>query len=220
MTIKKLLSNKYTYIFIVLFSVFILWLIIFSSNLVEKASQNKLYNDVNKIPHNRVGLLLGTCKTLEDKVTINPFWQKRVDATYILWKNKKIDRILISGDNGWYGYNEPHDFRDTLIAMGIPDSVIYCDYAGFRTFDSMVRCKKVFQENKVTVISQAFHNKRAIFIADANDMNVIGFNAKDVALNESVFNFFREKLARVKMVLDIYVLKTEPHFLGETIDIK
>ncbi|MBK6275070.1 MAG: YdcF family protein [Saprospirales bacterium] len=77
-------------------------------------------------------------------MTINPFWKYRLDAAFELWKVGKIDRILISGDNGWYGYNEPQDFMDAFIALGVPDSVLVFDYAGFRTHDSVIRCKKVF----------------------------------------------------------------------------
>jgi len=192
----------------------------YCSYAVEKNAAGKTYNDVSTIPYNRVGLLLGTCKTMKNHKTINPFWQHRLDAAYDLWKAKKIDRILISGDNGWHGYNEPQDFLDAFLALGIPDSCLICDFAGFRTHDSVIRCKKVFGQNKVTIISQEFHNDRALFIARKYNMDAIGYNAKDVGFRNGLRTAIREKLARVNLFLDLYVLNTQPHFLGKSIAIK
>lgn len=191
----------------------------YCSYAVQENAKGKTFDDVNKIPYNKVGLLLGTCKTMKDKKTINPFWQYRLDAAYNLWKAKKIDRILISGDNGWYGYNEPQDFLDAFIALGIPDSCLICDFAGFRTHDSVIRCKKVFGQNKVTIISQEFHNDRALFIAQKYDLDAVGFNAEDVGFRNGLRTSIREKLARVKLFLDLYIFNTQPHFLGKKIKI-
>lgn len=211
---KKLLLRCYLPL-----SVLLLSFIFFCNYKVQKNAIGKTYDDVNEIPFNRVGLLLGTCKTMKDKKTINPFWQHRLEAAYDLWKAKKIDRILISGDNGWYGYNEPQDFFDAFIALGVPDSVMVPDFAGFRTHDSVIRCKKVFGQNKVTIISQEFHNERALFIAQKYGLDAIGYNAKDVGFRDNIYTSVREKLARVKLFLDVYVLNTKPHFLGKKINI-
>ncbi len=186
---------------------------------VDKNADGKLYSSIDKIPFHKVGLLLGTCKTMDDRVTINPFWQYRAEAAYKLWKAKKIDRILISGDNGWHGYNEPQDFMDTFREMGIPDSCMVCDFAGFRTHDSVIRCKEIFGQQSVTIISQPFHNKRALFIAQKYGLQAIAFNASDVGFRNGLYTFFREKAARVLMFLDLYVLNTQPHFLGKKIKI-
>jgi len=199
------------------FTLFILTVTFTCSYLVEKNAYGKTYDDVFEIPYNRVGLLLGTCKTMDDHVTVNPFWKYRVEAAYALWKAKKIDRILISGDNGWHGYNEPEDFKDTFIAMGIPDSCMVCDYAGFRTHDSVIRCKKIFGQKKVTLISQQFHNERALYIARQYGLDAIGFNASDVCFRSGLYTFFREKAARVLLFMDLYIFHTKPHVLGKKI---
>lgn len=192
----------------------------YCSYAVQKNAEGKTYDDVAAIPYNRVGLLLGTCKTMKDKKTINPFWQYRLEAAYNLWKAKKIDRILISGDNGWYGYNEPQDFLDAFLALGIPDSCMVCDFAGFRTHDSVERSKKVFGQNKLTIISQEFHNDRALYIAQKFGIDAVAYNAKDVGFRNGLRTSIREKLARVKLFLDLYVINYEPHFLGKQIEIK
>jgi len=216
---KKLFSKKLFIRFYIPVSLLVLVFIFYCSYRVEKNAIGKLYTDVSEIPYNKVGLLLGTCKTMKDRKTINPFWKFRLEAAYALWKAKKIDRILISGDNGWHGYNEPQDFLDEFIAMGIPDSCLVCDFAGFRTHDSVIRCKKIFGQKKVTIISQQFHNERALFIARKYGLEAVGFNANDVSFRSGLYTFFREKAARVLLFLDLYVLDTQPHFLGKKISI-
>jgi SanA protein len=93
------------------------------------------------------------------------------------------------------------------------------DYAGFRTLDSVVRCREVFSEDSITIISQEFHNQRALFIANKSGVNAIAFNAQEVSKNYSLKTCIREYFARVKCVLDIYILHTDPKFLGEKIKI-
>ena len=217
---KKLFSKKLFFRFYIPVSLLVLVFTFYCSYRVEKNAVGKLYTDVSEVPYNKVGLLLGTCKTMKDRKTINPFWKFRLEAAYALWKAKKIDRILISGDNGWHGYNEPQDFLDEFIAMGIPDSCLVCDFAGFRTHDSVIRCKKIFGQKKVTIISQQFHNERALFIARKYGLEAVGFNANDVSFRSGLYTFFREKAARVLLFLDLNVLDTQPHFLGKKISIK
>ena len=217
---KILFSKKLFFRLYLPLTIVVILFTFYCSFAVDKNAAGKTFNDTNAIPYNKVGLLLGTCKTMKDRKTINPFWQHRLDAAYELWNAKKIDRILISGDNGWHGYNEPQDFLDAFLAMGIPDSCLICDFAGFRTHDSVIRCKKVFGQKNVTIISQEFHNDRALFIADKYGMNAVGYNAKDVGIRSGLYNFFREKAARVLLFMDLYVFHTPPHFLGKQITIK
>ena len=191
----------------------------YCSYQVEKNAVGKTYDNVEEIPYNRVGLLLGTCKTMNDRKTVNPFWQFRVEAAYKLWKAKKIDKILISGDNGWHGYNEPEDFVDAFHALGVPDSALVCDFAGFRTHDSVIRCKKIFGQKKVTIISQEFHNERALYIAQRYGLEAVGFNAQMVSFRDNLYNMVREKMAKVLLFADLYVFHTQPHFLGKKISI-
>lgn len=214
---KKIISKKRILKLYLPAGVAVLIFIFFCSYLVEKNATGKLYTSVENIPKNKVGLLLGTRKTMKDRKTINPFWKFRVEAAYRLWKAGKIERILISGDNGWHGYNEPQDFMDEFIALGVPDSCLICDFAGFRTHDSVIRCKKVFGQQKVTIISQQFHNERALFIAKKYGMDAVAYNADDVSFRSSLYTFFREKAARVLLFADLYVLNTAPHFLGKKV---
>jgi SanA protein len=217
---KKLFTQKLIFRLYLPIAIAIILFTFYCSYAVQKNAEGKTFNDVSKIPYNKVGLLLGTCKTMKDKKTINPFWKYRLEAAYELWKAKKIDRILISGDNGWHGYNEPQDFLDAFLALGVPDSCLICDFAGFRTHDSVIRCAKVFGQKKVTIISQEFHNDRALYIAQKYKLDAVGYNAKDVGFRNGLRTSIREKLARVKLFLDLYVFNTQPHFLGKSVEIK
>ena len=186
---------------------------------VIRSSRDKIYADVSKIPSNDVALLLGANKKSR-RGNINLYFANRIDAAVNLFRAGKIKHIIVSGDNHIRGYDEPTDMRDALVAMGVPDSCITLDYAGFRTLDSMVRCKEVFDQSKITVISQEFHNQRALFIAKHYDIDAIAFNAKDVPSKYSMRTQLREYFARLKAVLDLYILGTDPKFLGEKVKIK
>ena len=116
-------------------------------------------------------------------------------------------------------YNEPECMRRSLVALGVPDSIIYSDYAGFRTFDSMVRCKEVFGQDSVTVISQRWHNGRALYIAQHAGLDAIAINALDVQVKHAYLkNHIRELLAKVKVVMDVTFHK-QPKFLGEPVKV-
>tara|TARA_R110000782_G_scaffold163260_3_gene255348 strand:- start:665 stop:1300 length:636 start_codon:yes stop_codon:yes gene_type:complete len=186
--------------------------------IISSTTKDKTYSNINTIPPNRVGLVLGTSNRITNGSS-NPYYTYRIDATVALYKAGKIKFILVSGDNGSIYYNEPNTIKKDLIKAGIPEEVIFLDYAGFRTLDSMVRAKFIFGLDKVTVISQKFHNERAIYIANQKGLKAIGFNAKDLSTTQGFKVQLREYLARVKVFIDM-ILNTQPKFYGATIEIK
>ena len=125
---------------------------------------------------------------------------------------------MVSGDNSRVGYNEPEDMKVALMERGVPEAAIYLDYAGFRTLDSMVRMREIFKTTSFIVISQAFHNERAVYIGNHFGLDVIGFNAQDVSKAFGIKTMLREKLARVKVFVDI-LFNQQPKFLGKQITI-
>jgi SanA protein len=199
-------------------TVLVIFLLIFCNNSIKSFSAAYLYRDVTSIPKNKTGLLLGTSKKLPDGRE-NLYFNYRIDAAFELLQAKKIDYLIISGDNGTDDYNEPRDMKDELVSKGIPDSVIFLDYAGFRTLDAVVRCKEIFSQRAITVISQKFHNERAVYIARHKDIEAIGFEAKDVDKYHGFKTRIREYFARVKVFIDLFLLHTGPRFLGEKIEI-
>ena len=202
------------------FLAIILFLIgIFGANkIIETSVSKRVYNSTNNIPYNKVGLLLGTSKFLQNG-QLNLYYKYRINAAVSLFQSGKIDFILVSGDNSTKYYDEPSTIKKDLIKMGIPAKRIYLDYAGFRTLDSVIRCKEIFGQKSITIISQQFHNERAIYIAKQKDINAVGYNAQDVSIRYGLKTQLREKLARVKMIIDL-VFNKKPKFLGEKIEIK
>lgn len=186
---------------------------------VEWCGRGNTYAYAKNVPENRVGLVLGTSPVSSFTKRSNPYYYFRIDAAVRLYKAGKIKRILVSGDNRYKSYNEPDMMKADLVKAGIPAGHIYCDYAGFRTLDSVVRAKKVFGLTSFTVISQEFHNNRALALARWQGIDAIGYNAKDVNKKRGLYVQAREVLARTKMILDMLINK-QPHFLGEMIEIK
>ncbi|MBO3097625.1 SanA/YdcF family protein [Gelidibacter pelagius] len=185
--------------------------------VIYKAKED-VYSKINDLPKNKVGLLLGTSKYMA-KGGINLYYAYRIDAAVALFKAGKIDYILVSGDNGSEYYDEPTTFKDDLIKRGIPEDRIVLDFAGFRTLDSVVRAKEVFGQDAFTIISQKFHNERAIYLAKNFKIDAIAFNAKDVGNLYGLRTRGREYLARVKASIDV-LFNVQPKFLGEKIQIE
>lgn len=204
---------------LLLYAIFYLaFFILISYKFVELNSSGKLYDNADTIPKNKVGLLLGTSKYVSTG-HINLYYKYRIEAAAELYKANKINYILISGDNSTKAYNEPTTMLKDLIAMGIPKESIYLDYAGFRTFDSVVRSKEIFGQQSITIISQPFHNKRALFIAQQKGIKAVAYNAQKVNTHYGFKTNLREIFARSKMVLD-FIFGVEPKFLGEKITIE
>lgn len=196
----------------------LLLLSIFICNkVVIDNAEGRLYDLPNESPKNKVGLILGTAKYLVDG-RINLYYQYRLNAAVDLYKANKIDYIIVSGDNGSKNYDEPTAFKEDLIGLGVPENKIFLDYAGFRTLDSVVRVKKVFGQDSVTIISQKFHNERALFLADNYGVKAIGFNARGISGKYALKVTIREYLARVKLFIDV-LLNIQPKFLGKPVKI-
>ena len=192
--------------------------ILFSNKLIADNAEQKVYSETINIPKNKVGLILGTSKKLRNG-NINLYYKYRLEAAVKLFKADKIEYLVISGDNGSTNYDEPTDFKNDLIKAGIPENKIYLDYAGFRTLDSVVRIKEIFSQSSITIISQQFHNERAIYLAEHFDIKAIGFNAKNISGRYGIKVKLREYLARVKVFVDI-IFDVKPKFLGDKIEIK
>jgi SanA protein len=216
--IKKLFSRKFIIRAAIALLLVVITLVILSNHIIENSTYALVFNDENEIPSNKVGLILGTSKYLHSGIP-NEYFTNRIKAASQLYKLNKVRCFVISGDNSRSTYNEPLDMKNELIREGIPDSLIYLDYAGFRTYDSVYRLDKIFGQKKFTVISQEFHNRRAIYISHRLGLNAVGFNARDVSAYMGFKTKVREKFARVKVFLDL-MLNKQPKFLGKPVEIK
>ncbi len=161
-----------------------------------------------------IAIILGTSNKTSDGEP-NQFFENRINTAAALYKEGKIEHIIVSGDNRSKYYNEPALMQKALIKAGIPADVITLDYAGLRTLDSIVRGKEIFGQNKITIITQAFHGYRALFISQYYDIDAVVVAAPDPNDRLFIMVKLREYFARTKAWLDLYILKTSPRHLGE-----
>ncbi len=190
-------------------------LLIVASNLwIVWSTADKVYSDLSTIPYHKVALVLGTShKTVSGNA--NPYFEKRMETAARLYHLGKIDHLIVSGDNRSRYYNEPMAMQKALIKLGVPQSAITLDFAGLRTLDSIVRSKEIFGQNRIIIITQPFHSYRALFISQYYDIEAVAMVTEEADIEYSFKVRLREYLARTKAILDLYILKTSPRFLGE-----
>lgn len=181
-----------------------------TNSIVVNTTSRYLYDDINQVPYKEYTLVLGTSKN--GKAGINPYFKYRMEAAALLYQKGKTEKIIVSGDNHIKTYNETEDMHDYLVQLGVPSKAIIKDYAGFRTLDSVLRAKKVFQCQSLIIVSQKFHNQRAVFIAKNHEMDVVAYNAEDVGGGKTLTHF-RELFAKTLVLIDLYILNRGPKFL-------
>jgi len=179
----------------------------------RSAASGKIFRTTESVPTNEVALVLGTGK-LTARGNPNLHFTQRIEAAVKLFNSGKVRHLIVSGDNSVATYEEPTDMRDALVAAGVPTNAITCDYAGFRTLDSVVRAKTVFSLTNFTIITEEFHCPRAIWIAQRHGMKVVAFAAPDLSVRWSARVKIREALARTWCAVDLYVLNRQPKFSG------
>jgi putative transport-related membrane protein len=175
--------------------------------VVTAKAKGKCYDSVSDIPCNNYGLLLGT-SPITPRGEHNYYFDNRIKATAELYHSGKIKRIIASGGdysrNG--GCNELMAMRDSLIAYNIPDSVMLLDYNGTRTLSSILQAKNNYNIDSITIISQEYHNERALYLAQHYGIKGVAYNARTPKIRgKRLKNGLREYLARVKMFIDLIV---------------
>ncbi len=179
---------------------------------ISYQTHSRIFHSIEDTPTREIALVLGTSKYIGK--TLNAYYTHRINAAQELFEHEKIEALLLSGDNAHRSYNEPWTMRRDMLKAGIPQSRIFLDYAGFRTLDSVIRANKVFNADKFTIVTQAFHCERALFIADFYKIDAICFAVPSPTGISSIKIRSRETLARVKAFIDIYILDLQPKFLG------
>lgn len=196
------------------FSVALLLFVVIANVWIVASTADSVFDDHEKIASNDVALVLGTSHLLTDG-SPNPFFSDRMEMAALLYKEGKIKHFIVSGDNRTRYYNEPAEMKKALLKLGVPASSITLDYAGLRTLDSIVRCKEIFGQDHITIVTQDFHSYRALFISDYYGIKAIAYVPQHGPSSESEMIQWREYLARAKAVLDLYILKTNPRHLGQ-----
>ena len=194
-------------------TIFCIVIITVCNQLVVNNAKGKAFFEIDSIKYNKVGLLLGTTPQARfDRIT-NYFFIYRIDAAEQLYKAGKIEKILISGDeNSLDGVNETVCMRDSLVERGVPANAIILDGKGYRTICSVINANKVYGLKSFTIISQMFHNERAIYQAEHLGLdveNIQAYNAKAPKSRRAYLTTIREYFARVKMFMDIITYDEE-----------
>ena len=213
-TKKFLKKSFYTILILAISSLLFTFFVYFR---IEKSTEEFVTDKLEILPKTKVAVVLGTAPNLVGGYQ-NYYFTYRIEAATKLYKSGKVTHFILSGDHGKKNYNEPEAMKQALIKNGIPENVIYLDYAGFRTLDSMIRAKEIFGQKEFIVVSQEFHNERAVYIARQNGINAYGYNAKDVNKNAGLKTNIREYFARAKVFIDSF-FGVQPKFLGEKIEI-
>lgn len=192
-------------------------LFILGTNIwVVQSTKSHIFS-LSEAPNNNVALVLGTSKKTSDGKP-NRFFVERMQTAAALHSVEKIKHILVSGDNRTKYYNEPRDMLQALGDLNIPVEDVSLDFAGLRTFDSVVRCNQVFGQHQFTIVTQEFHCYRSVFIARYFDMDAVAVSADDGGPIGNTLAI-REVLARTMAVLDLFVLRRKPKHLGEKVEL-
>jgi SanA protein len=174
---------------------------------MEREVSARVHQTLETLEPAKAGLVLGSSRLLRGGYP-NPYFDNRIAAAALLFGSGRVDYLIVSvnqarGGRAAGGYDEPSDKRDALVEAGVPANRIYRDYAGFRTLDSVLRAKTIFGQDRVIVVSQRFHNVRALFLAEHNGLIFDAYDAADVPLRFDVTTKVREALARVWAFVDV-----------------
>lgn len=193
---------------------FVLVIVLATNLWVVRSTKSLVLTDYKLLPDSGVALVLGTSHRLVNG-SPNPFFHNRMATAAELYKEGKIVHFIVSGDNRTKYYNEPIEMQKALIKLGVPAEAITLDYAGLRTLDSIVRCKEIFGQTNITIITQPFHSYRALFISRYYHVDAVALVANEPNQEDALRVYVREYLARTKAILDLYILGTSPRHLGD-----
>jgi SanA protein len=184
----------------------------YTNFLVGSAGEGRIYLRASEVPQTRVALVLGTAPTVAGRP--NSYFVNRIAAAAELYRAGRVQKILVSGDNGRRGYDEPTAMKKALVQRGVPAEDVTCDFAGFHTLDSIVRAKEVFGLESCVIVTDDFHLSRALYTAQQKGLRAIGFQTRPVSSAMSTRLQIRELGARVLVWMDCKVLNSQPKFLG------
>lgn len=184
---------------------------------VKSSSNTAIFKDINAVPSKYVAIVFGA--GIRKDGTPSKYLKDRLDAGIDLYNNKKVKRILLSGDNGSKRYDELEVMKNYCLKAGIPASDIFVDYAGFDTYSTVYRAKDLFKVNEAIMVTQQYHLERAIFLGKKMGIASVGYAADNGSYQRAKKNEIREQLALVKSFVDVS-RNRKPKYYGGNIDIK
>ena len=201
--------RKFLLIVVWVFAITVVF-IFFANVWIIGSTRSQIYDKQDLDFEARTALLLGTSyNTVEGEK--NQFFHDRIITVSKLFQLGRVKEIILSGSTTKY-YNEPLAMRNSLAELGVPDSILITDDGGMRTLDSVVRCKELFNKDKIVIITQRFHAYRALFISNYYEVDAVVVITQPVASPYSTGVLLREFFARPLAVLDLYVMHSKPKF--------
>lgn len=202
--------------------------ILINSRVIRGAEENILYSvigetEIKKISQDSLKEFNADCALvlgcgIKDDETPSDMLKDRLDVGIELYKAGIVPKILLSGDNGQENYNEIHVMHKYTAEAGVPEEDIFCDHAGFSTYDSMYRAGSIFEVKRALVVTQEYHEYRALYIGKKLGLEVGGVSADQRSYFGKTYRESREVLARIK---DFFKsnLRLKPVYGGDAIPI-
>lgn len=150
--------------------------------------------------------------------TLSYMLQDRMDLALSLYKAGVAPKLLLSGDHGQTSYDEVNTMKAYAMEAGVPEEAIFMDHAGFSTYDSVYRAKAIFQVEKMIVVTQSYHQYRALYGCRSMGVQSWGAAADQMTYRKQWMRDLREVAARDKDFVK-WIFKPEPVYLGDAIPI-
>ncbi len=169
---------------------------------------------VEDVPVDQVAIVFGA--GLRRDGTPTAILRDRVETAVQLYREGKVEKLLLSGDNRVADYNEPESMRQYARSLGVPEEALVLDYAGRRTYDTCYRAKAIFGVESAILVTQKFHMSRALFTCNALGLKAVGVEANNYYYlkRSRLYWNIREQFATVGAFWDVYVKRPLP-VLGE-----
>ncbi|HMV85373.1 MAG TPA: ElyC/SanA/YdcF family protein [Blastocatellia bacterium] len=174
--------------------------------------------DTSRWQRPRVAIVFGA--SVYGNGDLSPILEDRVDTAIELYRARKVDRILVSGDNRHASYNEPKAMQDYLITHAVAAKDVIVDYGGRSTYETCLRAKDIFGLERAVLVSQGYHLPRALYIANQLGLDAVGM-AGDLRLRNNKIDYqsLRELAAEMKAYLNLRYFPPET-LLGERVPIQ
>lgn len=187
------------------------------NNYVESVGSSYIVSSA-EVPQADAILVLGAY--VFPSGTVSTMLNDRLTTGYELYELGKAPKLLVSGDHGQKNYDEVNSMKTFLKEKGVAGQDVFMDHAGFSTYESMYRARDIFKVQKVIIVTQEYHLKRAVFAARELGLEAYGVASDKRDYGQAMFMYnLREIAARNKDFMWAKVIKPEPTFLGEAIPV-
>lgn len=184
--------------------------------VVNASVNDQIYHNVVDIPQRRVAIVFGAGYWLNEEPS--DVLRDRILTAVELYKNKKVEKIIMSGDNRFENYDEPSVMIDYAKKQGVPEDALQPDYAGRRTYDTCYRAKNIFGLDEAILVTQDFHLPRALYTCQSVGLDVIGMSADLMNYQNNTEMQMRDIMALSLAIIDVNFRKP-PVVMGEKIEI-